>query len=743
MATIAQNIHLDLTTGKIVRENNPFVLQRDFTFTEGNVYSGNLILWENGVASEKTISAFTVEIGNTANDIALILAVGTDSDVAISFNGILLRQYLYNVLSRQAVISISLTADGTEYVIDALPVELVANPENNVGESVTWDNLQDKPSTFPPSAHTQDWTTVTDKPSTFPPSAHNQGWDTITSKPATITNIDTLLAAKDTTTQVVEVLGNFWPDGDDPVSYDLGDDPEGIVTTLPCIFVFDAGDEWNRDIEVTLPHPTKAGASGRIAIRHKKNDTSNNFTSFVVKNEYGQVIVDSVNAFETAYFEADYGDETTPLAYRRIFLKTNPVHTHLATDISDSTTFGRTLLTAANVAAQQTALSLGTSNDVAFKSLSANNGTITTNQPVLTLGQTWNNAATIFNAVTINVTQTAANTNSNALSYLYNGTSYFRVTRTGGIHSAGGLSYAPGGNAAVIAAQVAAFGASGANNAGGIFFADGNGGALTVKIGYDGSGVLAQRNGTSAQTFRLYNTYTDSTNYERGFMRWNSNVLEIGTEKLGTGSARELRLSTDGTARVSVFSSGRVSIGSTTEITNNGGALLYVRGTGSSVNNWKGRIVAGGDNFAFLMGEFNNQAWLGGHNAALNSWAPFYINPGGNSDLYLGNRAGVAAGSEPLLTLKNSGALVVFGNATASFPALKRSGTELRVRLADDSGYADLRCGKLMFDFIPTQNSLTPTAYGDLAIEATSNTTLTLKLMGTDGTLRTTTLTLS
>ena len=55
----------------------------------------------------------------------------------------------------------------------------------------------------------------------------------------------------------------------------------------------------------------------------------------------------------------------------------------------------------------------------------------------------------------------------------------------------------------------------------------------------DASSTLAQRNGTNPQTFRLYNTYTDASNYERGFMRWNANVLEIGTEAAGTGAQRD------------------------------------------------------------------------------------------------------------------------------------------------------------------------------------------------------------
>ena len=38
--------------------------------------------------------------------------------------------------------------------------------------AVKWGTIKDKPSTFPPSAHTQDWSTITGKPSSFTPSGH-------------------------------------------------------------------------------------------------------------------------------------------------------------------------------------------------------------------------------------------------------------------------------------------------------------------------------------------------------------------------------------------------------------------------------------------------------------------------------------------------------------------------------------------------------------------------------------------
>lgn len=64
-----------------------------------------------------------------------------------------------------------------------------------------------------------------------------------------------------------------------------------------------------------------------------------------------------------------------------------------------------------------------------------------------------------------------------------------------------------------------------------------------VFIYRDAANTLAQRNSTSAQTFNIYNTYTDASNYERVRLSWVSNVLEFGGEGLGTGSARRINIS--------------------------------------------------------------------------------------------------------------------------------------------------------------------------------------------------------
>ena len=51
-------------------------------------------------------------------------------------------------------------------------------PGESTAVSLRWDDILEKPSSFPSA-----WGNVTGKPSSFPPSAHNQSWTTITEKP--------------------------------------------------------------------------------------------------------------------------------------------------------------------------------------------------------------------------------------------------------------------------------------------------------------------------------------------------------------------------------------------------------------------------------------------------------------------------------------------------------------------------------------------------------------------------------
>lgn len=79
---------------------------------------------------------------------------------------------------------------------------------------------------------------------------------------------------------------------------------------------------------------------------------------------------------------------------------------------------------------------------------------------------------------------------------------------------------------------------------------------------YDpGADILEQYRSTNAQAFRLYNTRTDASNYERLEVTWSSNTCVIQPTKAGTGSARtfQLRGSAEGSVGFQITNSGFTS----------------------------------------------------------------------------------------------------------------------------------------------------------------------------------------
>lgn len=77
-----------------------------------------------------------------------------------------------------------------------------------------------------------------------------------------------------------------------------------------------------------------------------------------------------------------------------------------------------------------------------------------------------------------------------------------------------------------------------------------------VLLARDAANALAQRNGTNAQTFRVYNTFTDLNNYERINVAWLSNVATLEAARGGTGSARNISFATNGSHRWQVDATG-------------------------------------------------------------------------------------------------------------------------------------------------------------------------------------------
>ena len=61
-----------------------------------------------------------------------------------------------------------------------------------------------------------------------------------------------------------------------------------------------------------------------------------------------------------------------------------------------------------------------------------------------------------------------------------------------------------------------------------------------------GAGLVSARNSTTPHDFRVYNTYTNASNYERGSIGYQSNVFTIGSYAAGTGTLRDIRVGVTG-----------------------------------------------------------------------------------------------------------------------------------------------------------------------------------------------------
>ena len=204
----------------------------------------------------------------------------------------------------------------------------------------------------------------------------------------------------------------------------------------------------------------------------------------------------------------------------------------LSTQILDSSATGRSVLTGANAASIRTVLGLE-----------------------LDVVKTWNNGATVFTGLKLDVTDTASDASSAVIEMLVGGSSKFKVSKTGQITAlAGGTTWLfqsdvatwSVSTAGVAGTPRASFKSAGFQSPGDGYFAFSNGtngnGTLDVFLYRDAANNLAQRNGTNAQTSRIYGTFTDTSNYERGFLQADSNGFTLGHESLGTGTKRSVRI---------------------------------------------------------------------------------------------------------------------------------------------------------------------------------------------------------
>jgi hypothetical protein len=318
-------------------------------------------------------------------------------------------------------------------------------------------------------------------------------------------------------------------------------------------------------------------------------------------------------------------------------LLTVDTHTHAAADVTTGTFDNARINFAAPPAIGNTTPAAGT-----FTTLAANNGTLTASALVLDLAQTWNASGTTFTALNLALTNTASASASSYFNINLDGGEVFSIRR--GESSVNATLIRCGGSGLRWTGRTRTGGGVGLNfgDTLGIgtsleFLATASGTAAgDVALLRDGaSDTLAQRRSTNAQTFRIYNTYTDATNHERLRLAWASNVAILGTEKgSGGGTARDLVFQTDGTTRMTIAgtSNAITCAGSLSIVTN-----LVFQGNSSIVGNVSSGVIR-------LL------------NAAQNGFDR-----------------------------------IQFGGSTTSFPALKRDSTALQARLANDSDFCPLQ----------------------------------------------------
>lgn len=195
-----------------------------------------------------------------------------------------------------------------------------------------------------------------------------------------------------------------------------------------------------------------------------------------------------------------------------------------------------------------------------------NAGTLTSDVKALDLSATWNAGGVTFTGLKLNVTDTASAAASLLCDLQVGGTSVFKVDKAGtgymypsatsGIKFNDGLTgligfyymgiqrcsiygspsgilnlVATNSNPMVLDIQAALGSGLLIRNTGGVFLFN------------PAAEVLEQRNGTNAQVKRIYNTYTDASNYERLGITWAANVVSIKPESAGTGATRYLHIS--------------------------------------------------------------------------------------------------------------------------------------------------------------------------------------------------------
>ena len=219
-------------------------------------------------------------------------------------------------------------------------------------------------------------------------------------------------------------------------------------------------------------------------------------------------------------------------------------------------------------------------------------GTITTSQPI-TLTQTWNAGAVTFTGLFANITSTASAAASLLMDLQVGGVSQLTLNKLGVVNVGGGaggsgrITFADTGFGIQLYGTGSGVQPLNVDAAGGLAIV---GTAKTLSLSTDviltrdAANNLALRNGTAAQNYNVYGTYTDASNYERIGLGFNGTSYLVYTAAAGTGTSRPLTIGA-GSAAITIDS------GSNIDLRSNAGTVYW---RVSSSNG--GRLEAGSDN---------------------------------------------------------------------------------------------------------------------------------------------------
>lgn len=211
----------------------------------------------------------------------------------------------------------------------------------------------------------------------------------------------------------------------------------------------------------------------------------------------------------------------------------------------------------ANVATARHSLALDTGDSPTFKGLTLTAGSVAVSTPFFSATQTWNGSGITFTGMKVNVTDTLSAATSLLLDLQVASASVFSIRKDGALllsngsaaspavafsaNAGDGLYRAGNGNFRLTSsgADVMSLASAGVTVAstGQIAWGSSGIGSPDVTLFRDAANILALRNGVNAQGQRIYNSFTDASNYGRGFVGFSSNFFTISVEAAGTGGS--------------------------------------------------------------------------------------------------------------------------------------------------------------------------------------------------------------